>query len=204
MHPSPFLKAVVGRRSVYKIANRSPISDQEIRNLVSTTILNAPSCFNSQTTRIVLLLKEEHQKFWDNASGILKAKIGEDAFKGHSEQKLKGFRDGYGSILFFEDPDPVQALSKKFPTYASNFSVWSEHTNAIHQYILWTALSEQGLGASLQHYSPLVDSMVVERWNVPATWQLKAQLVFGDPIEAPPKKDCLPVEDRMFVYGESN
>lgn len=94
-------------RSVYKIGNRSPISDKEIRNLVSTTILNAPSCFNGQSTRIVLLLKEEHKKFWDNTSGILKAKIGEDAFKGATEQKMSGFRNGYSSILFFEDPDPV-------------------------------------------------------------------------------------------------
>ncbi|KAJ5729808.1 Nitroreductase [Penicillium malachiteum] len=200
MLPSPFLNAVVGRRSVYKIANTSPICDKEIRNLVSTTMLNAPSCFNSQSTRIVLLLlKEEHQKFWRNTSSILKAKIGEDAFKGNTEQKLKGFRNGYGTMLFFEDPQ-----QSFFPTYASNFSTWSEHTNAIHQFILWTAMSERGLGASLQHYSPLVDSMVVEQWKVPATWQLKAQLVFGELTGRPPQKASLPLEDRMFVYGESS
>ncbi|KAK4861609.1 hypothetical protein LT330_003644 [Penicillium expansum] len=94
-------------------------------------------------------------------------------------------------------------MSDKYPTYASNFSVWSEHTNAIHQYVLWTALSEQDLGASLQHYSPLVDSMVSEEWKVPATWQLKAQLVFDEPVEGPKEKESLPVEDRMFVYGDS-
>ncbi|PYI05185.1 Nitroreductase [Aspergillus sclerotiicarbonarius CBS 121057] len=202
MLSSAFLQAVVGRRSVYQIANRSPISDQEIRHLVSTAILHAPSCFNSQSTRIVLLLKEEHRKFWDNASNILKAKIGEDAFHGPTEQKMKGFRNGYGSILFFEDPEPVQALADKFPAYASNFSIWAEHANAIHQYILWTALSEHGLGASLQHYSPLVDSMVVEQWNVPAKWELKAQLVFGEPTGSAREKECLSVEDRILVYGE--
>jgi len=62
--------------------------------------------------------------------------------------------------------------------------VWSEHSTAIAQFAVWTALSEQGIGASLQHYNPIVDAEVAQAFDIPASWKLRAQLVFGS-IEAP-------------------
>ena len=59
-----------------------------------------------------------------------------------------------------------------------------EHSSAIAQFATWTALSELGLGASLQHYNPIVDADAAEAFDVPATWKLRAQLVFGS-VEAP-------------------
>ena len=52
------------------------------------------------------------------------------------------------------------------------------------QFAAWTALSEAGIGASLQHYNPIVDDEVAETFEIPADWKLRAQLVFGS-IEAP-------------------
>ena len=49
---------------------------------------------------------------------------------------------------------------------------------------LGTALAEAGIGASLQHYNPIVDEEVAATFDVPADWKLRAQLVFGS-IEAP-------------------
>ena len=45
------------------------------------------------------------------------------------------------------------------PSYADNFANWAVQTNAMHQYAIWTALSSKGIGASLQHYNPLVDQL---------------------------------------------
>lgn len=49
----------------------------------------------------------------------------------------------------------------------------------MHQFALWTALEAEGLGANLQHYNPLPDAKAAAQWNIPTTWDLKAQLVFG-------------------------
>ena len=47
----------------------------------------------------------------------------------------------------------------------------------MHQFAAWTALEAEGLGANLQHYSPLPDQKASETWNIPLEWSLKAQLV---------------------------
>jgi predicted oxidoreductase (fatty acid repression mutant protein) len=50
---------------------------------------------------------------------------------------------------------------------------------------VWAALEAEGLGASLQHYNfhPVFVADVAEAYNLPgpASWKLKAQLVFGTP-----------------------
>jgi len=39
----------------------------------------------------------------------------------------------------------------------------------------------------LQHYNPLIDEAVAKEWNLPESWKLRGQLVFGS-IEAPAGK----------------
>ena len=68
--------------------------------------------------------------------------------------------------------------------YADNFPVWSEHSTGIAQFAVWTALAEQNIGASLQHYNPIIDDEAAAAFDIPANWKLRAQLVFGS-IEAP-------------------
>jgi predicted oxidoreductase (fatty acid repression mutant protein) len=55
----------------------------------------------------------------------------------------------------------------------------SEHSNAMHQFTMWTALEAEGLGCNLQHYNPLIDNKAKEHWGLDMEWSLKAQLVFG-------------------------
>ncbi len=90
---------------------------------------------------------------------------------------------------------------EKIPKYADKFPQWSEHSSAINQYILWTAFEQDGLGANLQHYNPLVDSKIQAEWKVPETWKLTAQLVFGKPVGQPSEKVSKPVEERVMVFG---
>jgi uncharacterized protein len=71
----------------------------------------------------------------------------------------------------------------------------------MHQYFIWTALEQEGLGANLQHYNPLIDEKVANTWGIPVKWSLKAQLVFGTPAGDTYEKSFKPVEERLFVYG---
>jgi predicted oxidoreductase (fatty acid repression mutant protein) len=109
-------------------------------------------------------------------------------------------------ILFYEDPEPIKSLQTNLPLYADRFPVWSEHTSAMHQYYLWTALEAEGLGANLQHYNPLPDQKAAELFNIPLEWSLKAQLVFGTPAEGAranikEKEQKKPFEERVFFKG---
>lgn len=72
----------------------------------------------------------------------------------------------------------------------------------MHQYAIWTALEAEGLGGNLQHYNPLIDQKVQELWEVPNTWELKAELVVGGRAGEPGEKTFLPVEgERLLVKG---
>ena len=122
-----------------------------------------PSALNSQSTRIVLLLGDEHKKLWNIVKETLKARISAEAFA-KTEAKIDGcFASGHGTVLYFEDTSVVKKLQEAFPSYKDNFPTWSQHTSAMHQFAIWTMLEDMGLGASLQHYNPLIDDEV-RRW----------------------------------------
>ena len=71
----------------------------------------------------------------------------------------------------------------------------------MHQYVLWAALETEGLGVNLQHYNPLIDVRLQTDYDVPATWSLKAQMVFGKPEAEPGQKSFDPIEKRIKVFG---
>ena len=71
----------------------------------------------------------------------------------------------------------------------------------MHQYVLWTALQAEGLGVNLQHYNPPIDKRIETDYNVPETWTLKAQMVFGKPTGKPGPKTYKPVEERAKFFG---
>lgn len=90
------------------------------------------------------------------------------------------------------------------PAYAAQFPAWAAHSEGMLQLALWTALELEGLGANLQHYNPLIDAGVAEAWQeVPASWRLRAQLVFGGGRDAglPRPKSFRPVEEKLRVFG---
>ncbi|KAK3063891.1 hypothetical protein LTS18_011931 [Coniosporium uncinatum] len=196
-----FMDAIKARRTYYQLNKEVPIDDSRIEEIVKHAVLHVPSSFNSQSSRLVVLLKKEHDQFWDFTLEILKLLTPADKFDG-TKQRINGFKAGYGTILFFEDPDPVHQLEKNFPLYADHFPTWSEHTSAMHQYALWVALEAEGCGASLQHYNPVVDQKIQDHWKVPQEWKLRAQLVFGGRAGEPGEKQFKPLEERLFIHGK--
>ena len=196
-----FKEALKHRRSYYSIASQSPISNKEIEEIINWAVVHVPSAFNSQSTRVVLLLGDDHQKLWQLVKDTLQKIVPEKVFESSKEKIDNSFACGYGTILFFEDQTVVQSLQKQFPLYQENFPIWALQTSGMHQLAVWTMLKDAGLGATLQHYNPLIDEQVHSMWNLPATWQLLAQMPFGLPTIEPDEKECKPLKDRVKVFG---
>jgi predicted oxidoreductase (fatty acid repression mutant protein) len=191
--------SIAKRRTYYSISDRSLVSDKEIEEIISFAVTHVPSAFNSQSTRLVLLLGEHHKTLWQLIKDVLKQIVPVEAVSA-TEKKLNGFAAGYGSVLFFEDDAIVERLQKNFPLYAQAFPTYAEHTSAIHQFAIWNLLEEAGFGASLQHYNPLIDEDVKAKWSLPPSWRLIAQMPFGVPTVEPEEKQFEPLETRMKVF----
>ncbi|TGO55964.1 hypothetical protein BCON_0084g00320 [Botryotinia convoluta] len=201
MSPSTqFIDLLKARRTIYALSNKSTIPDSKIQEIVEQAVLHVPSSFNSQSTRVVLLLKGEHEKLWDITKEVLKGVVPEAQFEG-TAKKIDGFRAGYGTVLFFEDRKVVSGMQSAYSAYADKFPIWATQSDAMTQYAIWVALEAEGLGANLQHYSPLIDAKVAAEWNIPADWELNAQLVFGTPVAGAGEKSFMPLEERFKVYG---
>ncbi|ENW00871.1 nitroreductase family protein [Acinetobacter bereziniae] len=178
-----FLDLIHKRRTIYAIGRHVNHSPEYLSDLIQQAIKQSPSSFNSQSSRAVILFNAEHEKFWNFVKAQLKTYAKDEASALKTEAKMDSFIAGFGTVLFFEDQDVVKDLQAQFPSYADNFPVWAEHSTAIAQFATWAALNSDGLGASLQHYNPIVDEQVHAEWDIPKNWKLRAQLVFGS-IEA--------------------
>lgn len=197
-----FKEALKERRSIYELSRRSTLDDQQLKELLQFAVKHVPSAYNSQSTRLVLLTGKAHEKLWDIVKDTLQKIVPEDAFARTRDKIDVSFASGYGTVLFFEDEEVVENQQKKFPTYADNFPIWSQHTSAMHQLVIWTMLEDAGMGASLQHYNPLIDKTVTEHWHLPEKWKLIAQMPFGKTVGEPAEKEFEPVEKRVLAFSE--
>ncbi len=102
-------------------------------------------------------------------------------------------------MLYFEEQSIVKNLQERFPLYAHNFPVWSEQSSGMLQYVVWTRLSEVGIGASLQHYNEVVEEAVRQTFEVPESWKLIAQMPFGSIEADADEKQFEPLDKRFKV-----
>lgn len=194
-----FNHAVENRRSIYAISKESPISQREIQDIVEHAVTYVPSAFHSQSARVVVLLDQHHDKLWDITRETLRKVVPEAGFAS-TDEKMNAFQSGYGTVLFFEDQAVVEGLQKQFELYKDNFPVWSLQSSGMLQFTIWVALEDAGLGASLQHYNPLIDEAVKAQWSIPDNWKLLAQMPFGKPLAPAPDKDFAPLDSRVKVF----
>lgn len=193
-----FYEAIKERRSIYAISKESPISDERIQEIVEDIVKHVPSAFNSQTTRTVILLGEYHDKLWDITMEALRKIVPANNFAS-TEAKINSFKSGHGTVLFFEDFALVEALQQQFELYKDNFPVWALQTSGMMQFSVWTAFATEGLGASLQHYTELIDEQVKKEFNIPESWKMLAQMPFGKIVKGAGEKEFNPIEDRVKV-----
>lgn len=53
-------------------------------------------------------------------------------------------------------------MQEQFSTYAENSPIWANQANGMLQLSVWSILGELNIGASLQHYNPVIDAKVKE------------------------------------------
>lgn len=194
-----FFTAVADRRSFYGISKEAVASDDKIKEIIEHAVKHTPSAFNSQSTRVVLLLGKEHDKLWDIAMEALRKIVPADSFSS-TEDKINSFKNGYGTVLYFEDNAVVESLQNQFALYKDNFPVWSQQTSGMHQFVIWTALEIEGFGASLQHYNELIENDVKKEWSIPENWKLIGQMPFGKPTTKPDEKQFSSLEERIKIF----
>ena len=182
------------RRTQYALGRNVSLSETEIDALIRQAIRLAPSSFNSQSSRAVILFGSASEKLWNITRETLRAMVPADQFAS-TDAKMNSFAAGVGTVLFYEDQDTIKDLQQKFALYADNFPVFSEHSAGMAQFAVWTALAEAGIGASLQHYAPLIDAEVARTWDVPASWKLRAQMPFGSNEK--------PFAEKAFIADET-
>ena len=232
----PFLSTLEVRRSIYTLTNTLPISASRVTSIVSHAIQHCPSPFNTQSARTLILSGSAHTKLWDMGDAMLKQTLPPAAYQGLAP-KVAGFRAAYGTIMFFDDQAPLREMGEKNPAVKDMMGQWSEHASGMVQFagkpilpcdkplmhfvqittdtdltcdnIVWTALSLEGVGCNLQHYNfiPAFMQQVRDEWQLPATWELKSQMVFGQPSkpgferDGPRPRTYLPVEERVLEFS---
>ncbi|WP_195430000.1 nitroreductase family protein [Clostridium sp. D46t1_190503_E9] len=193
-----FYDAIKERRSIYSISKESPVSDERIKEVIEDAVKHVPSSFNSQSSRVVVLFGEKHDKLWDITMEALRKIVPEENFSS-TEQKINSFKAGHGTVLYFEDFSVVESLQKQFELYKDNFPVWAEQTSGMLQFAIWTALSIEGLGATLQHYTELIEDEVKREFKIPNNWKMIGQMPFGKGTAPAGEKEFSPIENRVKI-----
>lgn len=193
-------QAFNARRTIYALGDDLPVAPQAIINIAERILLHTPSAFNSQSSRLVVLFGEQHKQLWDITETKLREAVGDGDFTS-SKQKMDSFRAASGTVLFYEDKDVVKSMQDKFALYADRFPIWAQQTSAMHQYAMWTELRTLEVGASLQHYNPLIDADIAKTLSIADNWELVAQMLFGNILEPAGDKNYQPLNERMKVLG---
>ncbi|KPA81709.1 putative mitochondrial hypothetical protein [Leptomonas pyrrhocoris] len=198
MPASKYVEAISKRRSIYNLGNKLPRSHAEVTKTIEDAIRQCPSSFNVQSSRAVILYGNSHKKVWDIVKAALKKVTSAEQYAA-SEAKVNGcFLAGAGTVLFYEDTEAIKGQQKAYPLYADNFPVWSQHSSAIAQFAVWTALAQDGIGASLQHYNQLIEADLRQAFDIPEHWSLIAQMPFGS-IEKPADPKTYMEDDKRFM-----
>ena len=194
-----YQEAVRNRRSIYKLGREIPVLQTEIIAAVERMTKEVPTPFNMQSARIVVTMLDHHENVWDITRSALQSI---DKLSPETDAKIDGFSDAYGTILFFESSNMIKAMQDQFPLYKDNFPGWAMQANGMLQFAIWTALEDMGLGVNLQHYNPLIDEDIKKIFDLPDSWDLVAQMVFGEKLEDAPPIAKIPTGSRVKIFRE--
>jgi predicted oxidoreductase (fatty acid repression mutant protein) len=193
-------QAFAKRRTIYDLGAKIAITPAAVEDIVKRCVKEAPSAFNSQSARVIVLFNEESKKHWRIIETALRKIVPAEKFE-PTEKKLREFAAGAGTILFFDDQAVIEGLQKQFPAYAGNFPTWGQQANGMLQFAIWTALAAEGIGASLQHYVGVDDEGIGAACEAPGKWQLIAAMPFGSIGTAAGEKETAAMEERVKVLG---
>ena len=198
-----FLETIQNRRTVYSLSKKNILPDAQIVQLIQQAVREAPSSFNVQSSRVVVLFGAQHDNYWGQiVPSALRAVAGEQAVEA-SKQKLAGFQAGTGTILFFEDMNLIKGQQEAYPQYAAGFPVWSSHSSGLAQIYVWSGLESLGYGANLQHYGGLTGETLKAEYKLPDSYAIQSEMVFGYPEHPAGEKEYMADHERVIAYGHS-
>lgn len=179
------------RRSVYGLGRELPegVTLGTVLETVRKVARIVPDAFNMKSQRAIVVGGSAQDRLWDAIYGAFDGKL--------DRSKADSFKAGAGTVLFFTDKNTVSSMQEQQPRYAGKFDQWSQHSIGMLQICIWTALRDLGLGASLQHYNPVIDEVVREITGAPKSWELVAQMPFGSIVQEPDPKDRGDINERV-------
>lgn len=186
-----FIHQLEKRRTYYNINRELPVTEGEVLEIIKGVTEATPDAFNMKSARVVVALGDKQDQLWDTIYDVFKGKV--------DRQKIDSFKNGYGTALYFIDEEVVKTFQEQFTSYAANFPIWANQANGMLQSNVWTALREVGIGASLQHYNPVIDEAVAELFDIPGSWKLIAQMPFGGIVAEPDEKQKEDIAKRVII-----
>lgn len=189
-----YFEAIKNRRSIHALEDVEVIPDEKVIEIVELALDHTPTAFNGQETRAVVLFGEKHRELWNDAEKIAREKVGDGDFS-RTESRINGFRNGRGTILFFQDTAITKDFQKRMPQFHNEFDIWAQQNQGMLQYVVWAGLEAVGYAASLQHMEMNLNS----EWNIPESWKLIAQMPFGKQAQELNDKHIVPTEEKLIV-----
>ena len=86
-------EALSGRRSYYQIHKEIPVSPAQVEETVKELTELVPDAFDMKSSRVVLLMGEAHDDFWNLVYDCFGGKV--------AREKTDSFKAGAGTILYF-------------------------------------------------------------------------------------------------------
>lgn len=193
-----YINIIKQRRSIYELNKQLPISENKLLKMINEVTVESPTAFNMQSSHVYILLDSKHERLWNIVTKTLKEIVPVDKF-GPTQNKMDMFTKAKGTILFFEDTQIIENLKVEYPLYKDQFDDFASRGMGILQGNIWNVLAEVEIGASMQHYNPLIDDAVKEEWDIPEHYKLSAQMVFGGIINIPETKEKLEASSRVHL-----
>lgn len=185
------IESLQKRRSYYQITKELPVNEDEIVARIEQLTELVPDAFNMKSSRVVVALGEKQELLWNTIFEVFGGKV--------PREKIDSFRAGAGTVLFFYDEDVVKEKQAQFPRYAENFPGWALQASGMLQLSIWSGLRELGVGASLQHYNPVIDEAMRALFALPESFHLVAEMPFGGISAEPEDKEPEDISKRVFV-----
>ncbi len=197
--PENFVDILKKRRSVYTLGKKLTYSQSYLTELIQEAVRSCPSILNSQTTRVVILYSNSHHEFWEEVRNIQKEYVSHQIFES-VDFRINQCIQAFATVLFYEDLNAVEDLKKQKPFDAQYYDAWIEQVSGMAQFSVWATLADADIGASLQHYNVGVEKMMVENYDIPCSWQLKSQLIFGSIEKAVSAKSHIDYQQQFRVF----
>lgn len=175
------IKSLKNRRSYYDINKNLPVTDERVIEIIQEVVTLVPDAFNMKSAKVYVVMGEKQNELWDAIFDIFNGEV--------EREKVDSFKAGAGTILYFIDQKIVKSLQEQYEFYADNFPVWSNQANGMLQLAIWSALRDEEIGASLQHYNPVIDNKIKEMFKIPEYYKLVAQMPFGGIVSEPEAKE---------------